>query len=71
MSETWRSAKAAEVKAGDVVRTERGDVVLVSNIERPFFGRPEMIAFIEDTPERWYKRPIQVDATVEIRVSEG
>lgn len=25
-----------------------------------------MIAFIEDTPERWYKRPVAVDATVEI-----
>jgi hypothetical protein len=71
MSETWRSAKAAEVKSGDVVRTERGEVVVVSHIESPFFGRSEMLAFIEDTPERWYKRPMPVDAAVEIRVSEG
>jgi hypothetical protein len=70
MSDAWRSAKASEVQAGDVVRTNAGEIVVVSRIESSFFGRPEMIAFIEDTPERWYKRPVQVDATVEIRVSE-
>jgi hypothetical protein len=71
MSETWRSGKASEVQVGDVVRTETGEVVTVSRIESSFLERPEMVAFIEDTAERWYKRPVRVDATVEIRVSKG
>jgi hypothetical protein len=69
VSETWRSGKASDVQVGDVVRTETGEVVTVSRIESPFFGRPEMVAFIEDTRERWYKRPVRADAAVEIRVS--
>jgi hypothetical protein len=55
------------VSVGDVVRTSTGDVVVVSRIETSFLGRPNMLAFIEDTPERWYKRPLTVDAEVEVR----
>ena len=69
MSESWRTIRADEVSAGDVVRTSTGDVVTVTRVETFFLGRPNMIAFIEDTPERWYKRPVAVDATVEIRSS--
>ncbi len=29
-------------------------------------GNEEMLAFIEDTPERWYKRPSRKDADLEI-----
>jgi hypothetical protein len=58
---------ASEVKVGDVVRTSSGDVVVVSRIETSFLGRPNMLAFIEDTPERWYKRPTAADAEVEVR----
>ena len=39
---------------GDRIRTQAGEEVYVSRIEAPFLGRPEMIAFIEDTPERWH-----------------
>ncbi len=67
MSDSWRTVRADEVSAGDVVRTSSGDVVIVTRVETSFLGRPNMIAFIEDTPERWYKRPVTVDATVEVR----
>jgi hypothetical protein len=65
--EQWKAAKASAVQPGDTVRTPAGEVVVVTRIETSFFGRPEMLAFIEDTPERWYKRPMPSDADVEIR----
>jgi hypothetical protein len=65
--ESWSTVTASEVKVGDVVRTPSGDVVTVSRIETSFLGRPNMLAFIEDTPERWYKRPVMIDAEVEVR----
>jgi hypothetical protein len=71
MPETWRSGTAQEVQVGDVVRTENGEVVTVSQIDAAFFGMPEMIAFIEDTPQRWYKRPLRADSKVEIQVQDG
>ena len=70
MPETWRSGTAQEVQVGDVVRTESGEVVTVSHIEGAFFGMPEMMAFIEDTPQRWYKRPLRSDTKLEIKVQD-
>jgi hypothetical protein len=29
-----------------------------------------MIAFIEDTPQRWFKRPVPVDAEVEVQPAD-
>jgi hypothetical protein len=69
MSESWKVVRASEVRVGDVVRTATGDVVLVSRVETSFLGRPNMLAFIEDTPQRWYKRPAPADAEVEIQTS--
>ena len=63
----WKSVTASEVRVGDVVRAS-GDVVTVSRIEEPFLGRAEMLAFIEDTDQRWYKRPVARTAVVEVRV---
>jgi hypothetical protein len=67
MSESWKKVKADEVRAGDAVRTQAGDVVTVSRIESSFLGMPNMLAFIEDTPERWFKQPMMADAEVEVR----
>jgi hypothetical protein len=69
MSDTWKTVKAEQVKAGDAVRTQAGDVVTVSRIENPFLGMPNMLAFIEDTPDRWFKQPMVADADVEVRSS--
>jgi hypothetical protein len=62
----WSAGKATDVRPGDRVRTEDGTEVVATRIEEAFFGREDMIALIEDTPERWFKRPIPVDANVEI-----
>jgi hypothetical protein len=67
MSESWKKVKADEVRAGDAVRTQAGSVVTVSRIESSFLGMPNMLAFIEDTPERWFKQPMMADAEVEVR----
>jgi hypothetical protein len=66
MAESWKQAKATDVTAGDVIRTQSGDVVKVSRIDENFMGNEAMLAFIEDTPERWYKRPSRRDADLEI-----
>jgi hypothetical protein len=67
MTTTWVTVPASEVKPGDRVRTASGDELTVSRIEAPFLGRAEMIAFIEDSSERWFKRPVPQNAEVEIR----
>jgi hypothetical protein len=59
--------KADEVRVGDAVRTQAGDVVVVSRIETGFMGMPNMLAFIEDTPDRWFKQPMMADGEVEVR----
>jgi hypothetical protein len=69
MSESWKVARASDVCVGDVVRISQGDVVYVSKIETSFLGRANMLAFIEDTPQRWYKRPAAADSEVEIQTS--
>jgi len=66
VSENWKSVTVAEVQPGDRVRLASGEEVLVSRIEEAFMGRAEMVAFIEDTPERWYKRPVPTSAAVEV-----
>ncbi len=65
MTDDWTSKAATEVRVGDRIRTESGEELLVSRIEERFFGR-DMRAFIEDTPERWYKRPVPESAQVEV-----
>ena len=67
MSESWKKVKADEVRSGDAVRTQAGDVVIVSRIETGFMGMPNMLAFIEDTPDRWFKQPMMADGEVEVR----
>jgi hypothetical protein len=69
MSDTWKTVKAEQVKAGDAVRTHTGDMVTVSRIEKSFMGMPNMLAFIEDTADRWFKQPMVADADVEVRAS--
>jgi hypothetical protein len=68
MNEEWETLPASSVKPGDRVRVA-GDELTVTRIDARFLGRPERIAFIEDTAERWYKRPVGVDAEVHVQVS--
>jgi len=69
MSEEWSTVSAGDVRPGDRIRLATGQVLEVSTIETAFMGRPDMVAFIEDTPERWYKQPMPGSATVEVNRS--
>ena len=66
METTENRAKAVEVIVGDLVRTDRGEVIRVTRIEERFFGNDDTIALIEDPSERWYKRPLRRDVDIEI-----
>jgi hypothetical protein len=69
-SGTWKSAKGGDIRPGDRVRTSDGSEVTVTRIEENFFGTNNMLALIEDTPERWFKRPVTIDADVEILAAD-
>jgi len=58
---------AGEVQVGDRVRVSSGHEALVSRIEPAFMGMDAMVAFIEDTPERWFKMPVPKTAEVEVQ----
>jgi uncharacterized protein YndB with AHSA1/START domain len=66
---TWHTVRADSVERGQRVRI-RGTELVATRIEHPFLGRSEMLAFIEDTPVRWLKRPVPVDAEVEVHVPD-
>jgi hypothetical protein len=66
----WKTVKATEVRPGDRVRTADGTELEATRIESPFLGREGMLAFIEDTDERWFKRPTPADADVEVMTPE-
>jgi hypothetical protein len=68
-SNQWQTLKAGEVRPGQKVRTQDGTELTATRIERPFFGMDNMLAFIEDSPERWFKRPSPVDADVEVLIA--
>jgi hypothetical protein len=65
MAENWETKPAGEVVAGDRVRV-RDVEITVARVEPNFLGRDGMIAFVEDTPERWLKVPTTADAEVEV-----
>jgi hypothetical protein len=66
VSDTWITTPVTDVRPGDRVRVASGQEVLVSRIEARFLGRENMVAFIEDTPDRWFKQPAQLTAEVEV-----
>jgi hypothetical protein len=66
MTATWVTMPAEQVRIGDRVRVASGHEALVSHIEPSFMGMDAMLAFIEDTPERWFKMPVGRTADVEV-----
>jgi hypothetical protein len=66
MADQWKTVKASGVEPGQRVRTADGTELIASRIEHRFLGRENMLAFIEDTPERWFKRPTPNDADVQV-----
>jgi hypothetical protein len=65
MPDNWETKPAGQVVAGDRVRV-RDVEITVARVEPNFLGRDGMIAFVEDTPERWLKVPTTADAEVEV-----
>ena len=66
MADPWTSIAATDVRVGDRVRAASGHEVLVSRIEPDFLGMDAMIAFVEDTPTRWFKMPVARAGEVEV-----
>ena len=58
--------RAAEVCVGDRLRARDGTELTVTRIDEGFFGRPEMLAFVEDSASQWFKLPAPIDAEVEL-----
>jgi hypothetical protein len=66
MSDAWTTMTAADVRPGDRIRLASGQEMLVSGIEPGFMGMDGIIAFIEDTPARWFKQPVPQTAEIEV-----
>jgi hypothetical protein len=69
MTEAWKTIKASEVKPGDTIRVRGTEVLVVARIEPGFMGREGMLAFIEDSSDRWFKAPSPSDVDVELLVT--
>ena len=69
MSERWKTVSATEIRPGDRIRAA-GDELVVTRIESTLLGNEGLLAFIEDSPERWYKRPVARDAEVEVLTTD-
>jgi hypothetical protein len=60
------TVKASEVRPGDRVRARSGTELTVTRIDEGFMGRPDMLAFVEDSDEQWFKMPALRDGDVEL-----
>ena len=68
MSDTWTTRPATEIEPGVIVKLYDGSELEVSRVEGTFLGMDTMLAFIEDTPQRWLKAPYGKDAEIEFRL---
>ncbi len=62
----WRTVAAADVRPGERVRPRAGFELTATRVETAFLGFDGMLAFVEDSAERWLKLPAQCDADVEV-----
>ena len=60
------SVKATEVQLGDRLRARSGAELTVTRIDEEFMGRADMLAFVEDSEEQWFKMPALRDGDVEL-----
>ena len=61
------TVKATEVQLGDRLRARSGAELTVTRIDEEFMGRANMLAFVEDSEEQWFKMPALRDGDVELR----
>ncbi len=66
---TTRTVPAAEVKVGDRLLGPDGTAFQVDRIDNSMLGRDGLLAFVEDSPARWAKLPMQSDT--EVRILDG
>ena len=60
------TVKATEVRLGDRLRARSGVKLTVTRIDEEFMGRANMLAFVEDSEEQWFKMPALRDGEVEL-----
>ena len=60
------TVKATEIRLGDRVRVRSGAELTVTRIDEGFMGRANMLAFVEDSEEQWFKMPALRDSDVEL-----
>ena len=66
------TVKATEVQVGDRLRARSGTELTVTRIDEQFMGRPDMLAFVEDSEDQWFKMPALRDGDVElVRRADG
>jgi uncharacterized protein YacL (UPF0231 family) len=61
------TVKATAVQLGDRLRARSGAELTVTRIDEEFMGRANMLAFVEDSEEQWFKMPALRDGDVELR----
>jgi len=66
MTVAGATVKATEVRLGDRVRARSGAELTVTRIDEGFMGRANMLAFVEDSEEQWFKMPALRDGDVEL-----
>jgi len=60
------TVRATEVQLGDRLRARSGAELTVTRIDEAFMGRANMLAFVEDSEEQWFKMPALRDGDVEL-----
>jgi hypothetical protein len=58
--------RAADVRIGDRLRARNGTELTVTRIDEAFMGRAEMLAFVEDSAQQWFKMPSPGDGEVSL-----
>jgi hypothetical protein len=60
------TVRATDVRLGDRLRDRSGTELTVTRIDQEFMGQANLLAFVEDSEEQWYKMPALRDGEVEL-----
>ena len=71
MTVALATVKATAVQLGDRLRARSGAELTVTRIDEEFMGRANMLAFVEDSEEQWFKMPALRDGDVELVGRDG
>jgi hypothetical protein len=63
---TSETVEATEVRVGDRLRARSGQELTVTRIDEGFMGRADMLAFVEDSEQQWFKMPALRNGDVEL-----